>query len=143
MHNVDTLWLPFYAQSITLMHVNYNLQITTLFISPICFIALVFSTRGIVETYKKLYNYTPKSCKNPIETIIICQGAKVVSKLAYKNYNYMPRSCKLSLYLTLYAKVQWVFLYAKVMSKTLVRKLNMVALDRCSFENCQNENKYW
>ena len=30
-------------------------------------------------------------------TDLISQGAKVVSKLAYKNYNYMPRSCKLAL----------------------------------------------
>ena len=30
-------------------------------------------------------------------TDLINQGAKVMSKLAYKNYNYMPRSCKLAL----------------------------------------------
>ena len=30
-------------------------------------------------------------------TDLISQGAKVVSKLAYKKYNYMPRSCKLAL----------------------------------------------
>ena len=57
------------------MRVNYNLQIMTLFISPICFIALVFSTSGLVEPYENLYNYMPaRSCKNPIKTIIICQG---------------------------------------------------------------------
>ena len=30
-------------------------------------------------------------------TDLVSQGAKVVSKLAYKNYNYMARSCKLAL----------------------------------------------
>ena len=30
-------------------------------------------------------------------TDLINQGAKVMSKLAYKNYNYMPRSCELAL----------------------------------------------
>ena len=38
-------------------------------------------------------------------TDLVSQGAKVVSKLAYKNYNYMPRLCKFSFELTLYAKV--------------------------------------
>ena len=33
----------------------------------------------------------PRSCKEPIKTIIVCQGAKVMSKLAYKNYKFMPR----------------------------------------------------
>ena len=50
-----------------------------------------FSTSGFVDPYKNLYNYMSRSCKKTIKTIIICQGAKVVSKLAYKNYNYMPR----------------------------------------------------
>ena len=30
-------------------------------------------------------------------TDLVSQGAKDVSKLAYKNYNYMSRSCKLAL----------------------------------------------
>ena len=97
MQNVDTFSLPFYAQYTPLMPANYNLKITTLFVSPICFIALVFSTSGLVKPYKNLYNYMPRSCKKPIKTIIIFQGVKVVSKLSYTNYNYMLRSCKLVL----------------------------------------------
>ena len=30
-------------------------------------------------------------------TDLISQGAKAVSKLAYRSYNYIPRSCKLAL----------------------------------------------
>ena len=30
-------------------------------------------------------------------TDLVSQGAKVMSKLAYKKYNYMARSCKLAL----------------------------------------------